>query len=184
MKENIDLQELLKIYTDTLCNKTFEFEIENGKNIRIVFFKESMCHLMGIHYVFGRDKHFLGAKGYKKIENGEMTEQSLKAHNRKGYNYIKNRLIYFDEIIDIIEKGEIYKFTSNDERSSRIKANIILNKDNIAYELNLFIIKDSGEDVEVFTPTSFFPLFQKDKDYKKFVKNKVPLKNVKLKTNI
>lgn len=176
MQDIINLQELLKIYTETLCDKTFNLEIKKDKSIKIVFFRESMCHLMGLQYVFGKNKHFLGAKGYEKIKQGEITEQGLKRHNRKGFNYIKGRLTYFDEIISVVNDGIIYEFTDKDSYSSRINATLILNKDNTSYELNLFVVKDSGSECNIYTPVSFFPIFSGDKDYKRFTDRKKPIK--------
>lgn len=181
MQEIINLKGLLNIYTNTVCDKIFEFTLPKNKKIKLAFYRESMCHLMGLQYIFDNDKHYLGASGYSKIVTEEITVKSLKKHNKAGFNYIKNRLIYFDEIIDIVTNGEIFLYSKYDCPDSKINANIVLHKyvnqpdeELVIYELNLFMIKEGNE--ELYVPISFFPQFPSDRSFGKYISNKSPIK--------
>ena len=86
--QEVNLKALLMNYNANLCDRQFAFILPKEKRLRIVFFRESLCHLMGLQHVFDWDKHYLGQKGYEKIKSEAVTVDTLKKHNKKGYSFI------------------------------------------------------------------------------------------------
>ena len=70
MQEIINLKGLLNIYTNTVCDKIFEFTLPKNKKIKLAFYRESMCHLMGLQYIFDNPE-LLEEDASQKIELGE-----------------------------------------------------------------------------------------------------------------
>ena len=97
----IVLLDLLQSYEKELCNKIFSFKLSNGQIIKLRFFKEQLCHLLGIQHIYENDRKYLGAKGYDKILSEEITVSALKKHNKSEYAKIKERLEHFDEIPEL-----------------------------------------------------------------------------------
>ena len=69
------LLDLLKLYEKELCNKIFSFKLSNGQIIKLRFFREQLCHLLGIQHIY-ENKKYLGASGYEKILTGKITVPS------------------------------------------------------------------------------------------------------------
>lgn len=82
-KKTNDLADLLENYENNLCNKIFRYQLNQKIDIDIVFYLENFCHLLGIQHVYGKDKKYLGAKGYNKVKNKELCRKDLKSHNKK-----------------------------------------------------------------------------------------------------
>ncbi len=175
--DDLSLKLLLNDYTVNLCNRLFVLTLENEKEIKIRFFKESMCHLLGLQHVYDNDRKYLGAKGYEKIKNEEITIQSLKKHNKSQYNFIKNRLFHFNEIIEVLREGDLVKFSQEKvKRGTYITADFVLFKDKQKYLLHLFLIKELN--TEIYTPKSFFTLSETD-DKNTYIKTNRPLNIIK-----
>lgn len=171
---NICLKDLLNSYTDNLCDKSFILTLEGNQKIEIRFFRESMCHLMGLQHVFGNDRRFLGARGYKKIADEALTIKSFKMHNKNKYNFIKDRIEHFDEIIDVMQYGNLVRFVREKvKRNTYIEADFILYKDEQKYLLHLFLVKEYGTDI--YTPRSYVVLSDKD-DKTIFISSNRPIK--------
>lgn len=159
--EKINLKELQNNYINNLCDRIFVLTLENGLEINIRFYKESMCHLMGLQHIYGSDRRYLGGKGYARIEREAITVKHLKAHNKSQYNFIKNRLLHFDEIIDVLKNGYLVRFSQEKvKKGTYITADFVLFKDNQKYLLNLFLIKELNTDT--YAPKSFFVLSEED----------------------
>ena len=178
--QEVELKELLQNYRIKLCNKTFVFMLSGEKEFKIRFFEESACHLMGLQHVFDNSKHYLGARGCQKIDDGLITVGKLKSHNKKGYNFIKERLEHFNEILDILENGDLFKFEPEKVNGgSLIKAEFMINKNNEAYILHLFLVKERNTDV--YTPLSFITQSSNDVDFNKYLKYQKHIKIVERK---
>lgn len=67
-----DLKEILDNYESTLCDKIFRCELNHKINLDIIFYREHLYHLLGIQHVFGKNKSYLGKKGYEKIKCGNI----------------------------------------------------------------------------------------------------------------
>lgn len=66
--QEVNLKQLLINYTTNLCDKRFVFTLPKDKKITVVFFRESLCHLMGLQHIFNNNTRYLGGKGYRKIQ--------------------------------------------------------------------------------------------------------------------
>ena len=85
---------------------------------------------------------------------------------KKKFNYIKDRLIHFFELDDLLNNGQLIRFypdraypdTQINSRISDIK------KNNRSYILHLFLRKElSSERNDLFAPVSFIIKSEKDK---------------------
>ncbi len=168
--EEISLKSLLENYTASLCCKLFVLSLSDEKKIKIRFFEESLCHLLGLQHVYGKERKYLGRSGYEKIKNEEITVQHLKRHNKSQYSFIKQRLLHFDEIIEILREGDLVRFSQEKvKRTTSITADFVLYKDKKKYLLQLFLIKEINTDV--YTPKSFFTVSEDD-DKKAYITNR------------
>lgn len=159
---------ITKKYTDNLCNKLFVFNLKNGKQIKIALFRESMCHLMGLQHVYDNDRNYLGCKGYKKILENKITTKKLKKHNKIKYNFIKERLEHFDEIINVLRYGKLFWYAKEIVKGNTyIHADFLMYKDKEEYLLHLFLIKEKNTDI--YTPNSFIAQSRNDVNAYKFI---------------
>ena len=162
------LQELQFFYEQSLCYKRFCYTLKNGKTIELQFYRDNFCHLLGIQHVT-RDKSNLGDKGYAKIQDGTLTIKKLKAINKPGFSYIKNRIIYFPLIEHLLSNGSIFRFYQDRVRpASKIKADFLLHEVNNDVYLHLFLVKETSQRI-LFVPTSFIPLTAKNDNKKQYI---------------
>ena len=156
------LLELLQYYEARLCDRKFRYHLTNHTCIEICFFRESLCHLLGIQHVI-RSRDFLGKRGFTKILNEELTETHLKKINVKGYAYIRQRIRYFDQIHEVLERGDLFRFyLERVHPPSQIHADFLLYKEYIRLYLHLFLAQEQFQK-EIYTPISYIPLTEKDK---------------------
>jgi len=164
----INLQEIQRIYKINLCDKKFHYLLENDTEINIVFYEENLCHLLGIQHVFNNDKKYLGRSGYNKIVDNTLTTKYLKNHNEKGYNSIKIKLSHFNEIYDLMQNCQIFKFYQ--ERCyprTQIRADFVFYSDENEYLLQLFAIQE--RDSTQYSPTSFIVKTKNDKYFNQYI---------------
>lgn len=181
----IDLQKLLSEYENNLCNKLFKYELSNNRTVEVVFYKEQFCHLLGLQYIYNSDKHYLGASGYDKVKNGAVTVDSLITHNKKQYNYIKDRLYYFNEIPELMYNGQLIRFYQDRANpKTQISAEYLITKDNKTYTLHLFLRKEnSSESNNQYAPISFVIKSENDSTRKQYI-NRQEFKKIVKKTVI
>lgn len=167
----IDLQKLLIEYENSLCNKLFKYELSNNRTVEVVFYREQFCHLLGLQYVYDHDKHYLGESGYNKIKDGVITTDALISHNRKQYNYIKDRLFYFNEIFELMENGQLIRFYQDRAKPrTQITAEYLIIKDKKAYTLHLFLRKENiSANNKQYAPVSFIIKSQKDDTKRQYI---------------
>lgn len=170
---DIDLQALLNYYDTNLCNRLFRYVISNGQIVDIIFYKEQLCHLLGLQYIYNGDKHYLGAKGYQKIKSGTVTTNALIAHNKKQFNFIKDRLAHFCELSDLLKYGQLIRFYQDRVYPhTQITAEYLISKDNKAYILHLFLRKENfSEQKNLYAPISFIIKSNNDNDKQQFLDN-------------
>ncbi len=176
-----NLKQLLENYNKNLCNKVFKYTVfnktKNNTDILIIrFYKENLCHLLGLQHVYNDSKKFLGESGYKLIYNQKVTVKSLKEHNKDGYNFIKIKLKHFDEIYDIIKNGKLIYFDKYKcHPRTYISADFMLIKDNTTYILHLFLRKET-DNTDNYSPVSFIIHTNKDKHYHQYINKQTPKK--------
>ena len=164
------LLDLLQLYEKELCSKIFSFKLSNGQVIKLRFFREQLCHLLGIQHIYENNKKYLGASGYEKILTGKITVPALKKHNKSEYAKIKERLEHFDEIPELLMKGSLIRFYQ--ERANpktKIRAEICIFHEKQTYMLHLFLSKEGSTDG--YAPTSFVIKFCNDDAYRQFTQN-------------
>lgn len=169
MQQKLSLQDIISKYEENIQNKVFCYSLANGQTIRIAIYQEQICHLLGLQYVYEHDKHYLGEKGYQLISSGEITIESLKKHNQKQFNYIKERLLYFDRLYDILTTGNLIKFYP--ERAfppTRIEADFIVYKNGQKHIYHLFLRQETIDD-NLYSAISFIVKSVNDKYPKQYL---------------
>lgn len=162
----VRLKDLLNSFSNELCDRTFIIKYKADNELKIRFYREDLCHLLGIQHVFDRDKHYLGKKGYDKINSEELTIQNLKLHNKKGYNFIKNRTLYFGKIKEVVTEGKLLKFYEERvKKGTLIKADFALYKNEEEFIFHLFLKKEN----DFYSPISFIPVSVNDDESKKYI---------------
>lgn len=168
-KNTKDLDEILHIYESKLCNRIFKYQLNHKTDIEIVFYKENFCHLLGLQHIYGKDKRYLGSKGYDKIKNGLLKRNNLIKHNKAAYNRIKIKLDHFDEISNMMIEGEFIKFYQyRTYPLSIIVADFIIFQNNKEYLLHLFL-RQENEKTSQYAPTSFIVISDNDKNRNQFI---------------
>ncbi len=70
-----ELKDLLVEYEQNLCDKLFVLVLSNKKEINFRFFREDLCHLMGIQHVYGKSKAYLGKTGYERSKTRKLNSK-------------------------------------------------------------------------------------------------------------
>lgn len=167
----IDLLKILGTYEKNLCDKVFHYRVSNNMELDISFYREQFCHLLGIQHVYDYDKRYLGAAGYKKIVENQITVAALKKHNLKEYEKIKERLVYFDEIYDLMLNGTLISFNIEDvSPRTIIKADFVIYKEHEAHYLHLFLRKENLKS-NIYAPISYGVKSFNDKSPKQYIQN-------------
>ena len=167
--DKVDLKYLLQNYEQKLCNKTFRYELNKKTIIDLIFYKENFCHLMGIHHVFDNDKRYLGINGYKLITESKITTDSLKKHNENNFNFIKDKLEYFDKLYEVVTNGNIAKFYIDKVKPySIIMANFVIYHEDNEILLHLFLRRENGN-TNQYAPVSFIVKTPNDRNFNQFI---------------
>lgn len=105
------LQEFYEIYLHPFIY-TYRIRYLSGaeKTICIRFDKSNFCHLLGIESIakgfvkFKERKKYRGLEGWNNIKNGTIDIKHLKALNKKKFNSVKAKYVYFHYIPDLMEQ--------------------------------------------------------------------------------
>ena len=173
----ISLQDMQQFYKDNLENRIFRYMLRGGQIIELTFGKENLCHLLGIQHVFPKDREYIGIKGYRKIEDGELTVGLLRKHNLAQFKKMKYRISKFMEIANLLITGSIYRFYFLRQRESEIGADYIVYgcSEDCKMYCNLFIAKErslllNDKKNKAYIPLSYVVMREND-DYDKYVRN-------------
>ena len=122
----LTLKELQDYYNSALCDRYFAYHLANNKTVKVYFYREAFCHLIGIQHIT-RERPFLGLKGYNRIHDGKITLKSLKAMDNRQYGYIRNRIRFLDHMDTLLANGDIYRFyPERVQPQTKIRANLLL----------------------------------------------------------
>ncbi|SED17814.1 PBECR4 domain-containing protein [Paenibacillus sp. GP183] len=183
--DEISLELLQAYYEAFLVPYTYAFTLDNGMEINLDFDKEHFCHLTGIGKVaIGSvknkelDKYFR-LEGYDNIKNGVITLQHLKKLNKGKFKQIKDKLVFFYLLPNIVESPEILlDFTGGTPSSTRIEAKLL------AYSATDEVYVHVGIDEDPNTKRHFARSFFTERindtsDGTKFISGLTPFKVVK-----
>lgn len=174
MSGKIIIKDIFSEYENSLCDRVFAFELENGQNFNVAFFREQFCHLAGFQHVYGQNsKMFLGKNGCARIKSGKITAEKMKQYNKSGYNQIKERLKHFCLIPEIMENGYLLKFYQDRVKPrTKIQADFVLYTDRQACIVHLFLRKETlSEKNCLYAPVSFVVKSADDDTAKQFIQN-------------
>lgn len=151
-----ELKDLANYYDSELCGNCFRYKVKNHSDIQVNFYRENLCHLLGIQHITHKRK-YLGASGYDMIHEGKLTTEKLILYDKKKYNFIKSRMEHFTEIRDLLQCPKLYKFYQ--ERvypPTRIQADFVFHEDKCKYRLHLFVTKETMNNENLdYSPDSF-----------------------------
>lgn len=163
-EKDVALQTIQMFYKEHLCQRLFTFHLDDTKRsiIKLRFEERHLCHLLGIQYcVDGRKKHdYAGQKGYELIENGTVTFDSLKKHNKNAFKSKKKRMLYFSFVHQIMQNPSVIEYTPHNQ-TSLLKLDVIFYNyvDNTYLHLGL----DKDTDSDYYYPKSFFDRKKNDR---------------------
>ena len=173
----ISLQEIQKFYAEKLENRIFQYTLRGGQVIELAFYKENLCHLLGIQHVISGNKEYIGIRGYRKIESGVLTADLLRKHNENQYRQMRIRIAKFMEVANLLVNGSIYRFYFLRQKDSKIRADYIVYWHNIDSKIycNLFLAKKRTLLVDAkksngYTAISYTVLKEKD-DHDMYIRN-------------
>ena len=122
----LTLKELQDYYSSTLCDRYFAYHLATGETIKVYFYRESFCHLLGIQHIT-KERPFLGLKGYRRIQSEKITLKTLKTMDKRQYGYIRNRIRFLDHMDALLMNGNLYRFYPDRVTpSTKIHASILL----------------------------------------------------------
>ncbi|MGZ4111816.1 MAG: PBECR4 domain-containing protein [Tumebacillaceae bacterium] len=151
-ESDISLELFQQFYKLYLCDQIFIFELEDGKEIKLQFEEDNLCHLLGIHHIL-KHRRYKGQSGYELIVDGTVTIQFLKQQNKIGYQSKKHRLLYFPFVYQMILTPLLVEYSGTGMQSSMDFELIIYNSVDRKY-LHLGLRKD--RDSDFYYPVSFF----------------------------
>ncbi len=168
-KETKDLGAILDVYENELCGRMFKYKLNGKIDVEIVFYRENLCHLLGLQHIYGKNKKYLGINGYNKIKNGQLKRSNLKKHNKAEYNRIEIKLDHFDEILEMLKSGEFIKFYQYRTKPlSMIVADFIIYHGKSEYILHLFLRQErSGRNQ--YSPVSFIVKSNNDRSRNQYI---------------
>ena len=79
--------------------RMFKYKLNGKIDVAIIFYRENLCHLLGLQHIYGKNKEYLGINGYNKIKNGQLIKNNLKKHNKAEYNRIEIKLDYLTRFL-------------------------------------------------------------------------------------
>ena len=165
----IYLKTILQLYEAQLCDRRFYYETADGQTVTISFYREQLCHLMGLQHVFGRDRRYLGKTGFEKIKRGALTAQKIKLHDRPAFDQIKERLLCFQELPMLMQCGDLIRFNAdNTYPRTRIEADLLVFQEQQAHLLHLFLRKENAQS-DQYAPVSFVVKSMTDRQARQFV---------------
>lgn len=99
-----NIQDCAKLYK-TLLNKTFYFTLENNTKFKLYFKAENFVHIIGLHKLtdLKLTEQYSSKVLFKKILSGDISNKLIK--NSVNYHKISNRICYFENILDMLNKN-------------------------------------------------------------------------------
>ena len=161
---NMDLKELIELYDKNLNHKVFNYKLEDGKEINLIFKPGNFTHLIGLEYFAPDPKvkyKYRANKGYNNIKNGYLNIKQLKS-NKNTYKIYKAKLENINKLYDILCNQKFVYF-KNDivPGNCKINAQYLIYKEYYNKDIHLGINKNL--DSNIFFPRSFFLAQKKQK---------------------
>ena len=179
-----DLQTILNYYEQNLCDREFHYTLTNCLVLKIIFYREAFCHLLGIQHITD-NRRYIGRSGYEQIKSGKLTARRLRNINRIGFSNAKPRMEHFMHIGHLMEHGDVFRFYPERSESTRIRASFLIHEENHGLYLHLFLARESLK-TNIYAPMSYIVLTERDdnprlyttgQEYKKVLTREILTKN-------
>lgn len=162
---DISLIVLKRYYSMYLVPFIFTYNIIKPSGVRstikLKFDEKSFCHLLGLETIakgsvkYKEISEYRGHKGWNNIENGEIDFKRLKDLNKKKFQSVKAKFVYFYLLPDLIEQPMAVLF-DNKRVNPRVKIEseiLFYNKyENAVIHLGI----DKNEKDDLYYPRTFF----------------------------
>lgn len=175
---DISLNLLCEYYKKYLLPFEYRYTFEDTSRIVVLDFKkENFCHLLGIESVVKKSiskceiYNYKGITGWNNIENSLLTFNELKRINKKKFNSVKAKYVYFYLIPKLIDKPFAVKYNkSKVNPSTDIKCEVLfynqVQNDNAIVHLGIGKEKDN-----CYYPRTFFVEKTKKFSEDKYIRN-------------
>ena len=154
------LQQIQQYYEQNLCDRVFQYGLANGAVLQVIFYRETLCHLLGIQHIT-KNRRYIGKKGYERIRSGELTIQKLKDMNRAGFARAKHRMEHFTLIGHLMEHGAVFRFYPERAGCTRIQAAFLIHEKECELYLHLFLARESSKS-DIYAPMSYIVITERD----------------------
>ena len=102
-------QVLQDFYTENLTHNVYVYTLNNGETIRLIFYTDQFCHLIGLSY-FG----YNGVVGWNSLMGKNILVSKLSgigSHKREEI-----RITNFNKIVKILDNPKVYLYKNTDMR--------------------------------------------------------------------
>jgi len=183
------LQDYYKMY---LMPFIYNYEVQDGtakQTVELMFDKENFCHLLGIESIVKNNvrmnelQNYKGLRGWQNIEDEAIDFSSLKSINKKKFQSVKAKYVFFYAIPNILESPIAVRFNPEDvDPPVRIQSEILFyNKiDNAVVHLG--IDRENGE--RWYYPRTFFVEKLKDDNIDIYIENQQKIETKKINRTI
>lgn len=138
----ISLELYKKFFFEVLCNRMFIYSTIDGLEIKLIFHENNFMHVLGAQHILG-DK-YKGSKFNEKIDNGNMTFETLDQRNPIQFKDDIDRFLGFSNIYHILTSCDAiyfdkntYKNSSKRKRDSTMDFKYILFQDMFSKKLHI-----------------------------------------------
>lgn len=102
----------LKLYKnfndDILCKRIFIYELEGGKQMKVVFQPNNLLHILGAQHILG--KKYKAEKFNEEIHLGNMTFAELERRNSIVFNDFTDRFLNFSNLYYVLTNCDLVYF--------------------------------------------------------------------------
>ncbi|MGF0110897.1 PBECR4 domain-containing protein [Clostridium sp. SGI.024] len=117
---DISLKLYKEFFDNILCKRLFLYNLEDGKEIKLVFDPNNLLHILGAQHILG--EKYKAQKFNIEIINGDMTFQDLEKRNSIVFNDYTSRFLNFSNLYHVITNCTMVYFdkeTYNKNRKSK-----------------------------------------------------------------
>lgn len=130
---DISLNLYKEFFDNILCKRIFLYELEDGKQIKLLFQPNNLLHILGAQHILG-DK-YKAAKFNEQIISGDMTFEVLEKKNSIVFNDFTSRFLNFSNIYHVITNCDMIYFDKDTyNKNKKSKKESLMDFSYILYE--------------------------------------------------
>ena len=187
---DIELNLLREYYEYYLMGRDYLYNIVDDKNnnfnITLRFTKKNFCHLLGIETIVKRNVrseelgNYKSDKGWNNIIDGSLDFAKLKRINKKKFNSVKDKFVFFYLLPKIIMQPKLVVYDRLNVRGGTLIECKMLFYDNIQNAYVHLGLEYSEEDLCYIPRTFFIERITQNSDGMRFIVDQQSLKIVNI----